>query len=232
MGLHDGRSRFTLDRALKAWPNRPMPCSTLDQAYALTSPEDCLRLYADWADSYDEGFAKGMDYVLPAQVARAFVDAGGAGPVLDVGAGTGLAAQALRGLGFSQPIDALDLSEAMLARARAKGLYRALHLADLTRPPLPCSGYGGVISSGTFTHGHVGPEGVPPLIDAALPGALFVLSVNDGIWQARGFAQALCALSPVIEGLAAPHVPIYGTNASAAHAGDRARLVTFRKKKA
>ncbi len=232
MGKDSRAACFTLERQAKAWPNVPMSRSTLDQAYALTSPEDCLRLYADWAGSYDAGFAKGMDYVLPAQVARAFVDAGGTGPVLDVGAGTGLAGQALRGLGFAGDIDALDLSEQMLAQARAKNIYRALHAADLTRPPLPCAGYAGIISSGTFTHGHVGPDALPALIDAALPGAVFVISVNDGIWQALGFPQTLRRLDPQIEGLAAPLVPIYGNSASAPHAGDRARLVTFRKKKA
>lgn len=198
----------------------------LASAYALTSPEECARLYADWAESYDQGFAAAMGYVLPAQVAAAFMAQGGEGPVLDVGAGTGLVAQALRGLGFAGEIDALDLSPEMLARARAKGIYRALHQADVTRAPLPCAGYRGVVSAGTFTHGHVGPKGIWPLIDAARPGALFVLSVNDGIWNSGGFAKALAP----IKGLAAPLSPIYGKGTEAAHQGDRARLVTFRTK--
>ena len=203
-----------------------MPKPDLASAYALSSPEDCARLYADWAESYDQGFAATMDYVLPAQVAAAFMAHGGAGPVLDVGAGTGLVAEALRALGFTGAVDALDLSPQMLARARAKGLYRALHHADVTRAPLPSAGYAGIVSAGTFTHGHVGPEGIWPLVDAALPGALFVLSVNDAVWQAKGFADALAP----IKGLAAPLAPIYGKGADAAHRGDRARLVTFRKK--
>jgi hypothetical protein len=41
-----------------------------------------------------------MEYRLPAHVAAAFVSAGGTGPVLDVGAGTGLLAEALRAQGF------------------------------------------------------------------------------------------------------------------------------------
>jgi SAM-dependent methyltransferase len=156
-------------------------------AYALSSPEDCLKLYADWAASYDDDFAEGMGYVLPAQVASAYLGAGGAGPVLDVGAGTGLLAAALRGLGFQGRIDGVDLSPEMLEKARAKGCYDALVAADITRPLALPATYRGVVSSGTFTHGHVGPEGLPSLLAVAEAGALFALSVNAGVWEAKGF---------------------------------------------
>ena len=33
----------------------------LHAAFALRTPEDCLRLYRDWAESYDAGFAAEMD---------------------------------------------------------------------------------------------------------------------------------------------------------------------------
>jgi len=204
----------------------------LTGAYALSSPEDCLRLYADWADSYDAGFAAGMEYLLPAQVAAAWMEGGGAGPVLDIGAGTGLLAAALRGLGFDGAIDAVDLSAEMLERARTKGLYRRLYRADITRP-LPLEpGYRGLVSSGTFTHGHVGPEALPPLLAVAAPGALFALSVNAGVWDTLGFAPAIKALGDAIAGLDLREVAIYGAAARAhdpAHADDRALIVRFRK---
>ena len=201
----------------------------LSGAYALNGAEDCRRLYAGWADSYDADFAAGMDYRLPAETAAAFLRLAPQGPVLDVGAGTGLLAAALRGLGFAGDIDALDLSAEMLVRAGAKGLYRHLVAADVTRP-LPRGGYGGIVSSGTFTHGHVGPEALTPLLAAANPGATFALSVNAGVWDDLGFAAALAAL-PVV-GLDRTEVAIYGEAAQAkdpAHAADRALIVTFRK---
>lgn len=201
----------------------------LSGAYALNGAEDCRRLYAGWADSYDADFAAGMDYRLPAETAAAFLRLAPQGPVLDVGAGTGLLAAALRGLGFAGDIDALDLSDEMLARAGAKGLYRHLIAADVTRP-LPRGGYGGIVSSGTFTHGHVGPEALPPLLQAANPGATFALSVNAGVWDSLGFEAALAALP--VAGLDRAEVAIYGQRAQAkdpAHAADRALLVTFRK---
>ncbi|MCB1388380.1 MAG: class I SAM-dependent methyltransferase [Rhodobacteraceae bacterium] len=202
----------------------------LSDAYALTGAEDIRRLYAGWAGSYDDDFAAGMDYRLPAEVAAAFLRAGPPeGAVLDVGAGTGLLAAALHGMGHLGPFDALDLSDAMLARASEKGVYRSLIAADVTEP-LPCTGYAGIVSSGTFTHGHVGPEAFGPLLAAALPGALFALSVNAGVWDDLGFAAALAALP--IAGLDRAEVAIYGQAAvtrDPGHAADRALIVTFRK---
>lgn len=204
----------------------------LNNAYALSGAEDCLRLYADWADNYDTDFAAGMDYVLPAQVAAAWMEGGGNGPVLDIGAGTGLLAEALRALGYTGAVDAVDLSAEMLARAGKKQLYRALHQADITRPLRLEPGYGGLVSSGTFTHGHVGPEGLPPLLAVAAPGALFALSVNAAVFDKLGFAAALDGLGDTIAGLDLREVPIYGKAARArdpAHADDRALVVRFRK---
>jgi SAM-dependent methyltransferase len=106
-------------------------------------------------------------------VAAAFLAGGGTGPVLDVGAGTGLVGAALRGLGWAGEIDGIDLSPQMLDQAREKQVYRDLIEADVTRPlPLP-GGYNGVVSSGTFTHGHVGPEALGPMLAVAAPGVLW-----------------------------------------------------------
>ena len=202
--------------------------SGLSNAYAIRSPEDCARVYADWAASYDSGFAEGMDYRLPAHVAAAYLAAGGRGPVLDVGAGTGLCAQALRAQGFGGAIDAVDLSAEMLAQAEGKGVYRALHRADITQA-LPFAGpYAGLVSSGTFTHGHVGPEAFGPLLAVLAPGALLAVSVNLSVWDALGFDAALPAMAGRLVVRQMLEVPIYGAAASAldpGHAGDKARIV-------
>ncbi|MCA3441753.1 MAG: class I SAM-dependent methyltransferase [Rhodobacter sp.] len=204
----------------------------LHAAFALRTPGDCLRLYRDWAASYDAGFAAGMDYRLPADVAAAFLAGGGTGPVLDVGAGTGLVGAALRRLGWTGQIDGVDLSPQMLDQAREKQVYRDLIEADITRPlPLP-GGYTGVVSSGTFTHGHVGPEAFGPMLAVAAPGALFALSVNLRVWAAAGFEPALAALAGQLRDMQRIEVAIYGAAAARLdpdHAGDRAMIVLFRK---
>lgn len=201
----------------------------LENAYALNGPEDCRRLYADWAASYDAAFAQDMDYRLPGHVAGAFLAHGGAtlAPVLDVGAGTGLLGAALRDLGHDGAIDGVDLSDAMLARARDKALYRHLFQADITRPLRLGGPYAGILSSGTFTHGHVGPEALAPLEAVAAPGCLFALSINAGVYAARGFDAALAQRPDV----ALIDVPIYGPAAAAqdpAHAADRGLIAVWR----
>lgn len=207
----------------------------LSGAYALNGPDDCRRLYADWAGSYDADFAATMAYRLPCKVAAIYARertaAMAEGDILDVGAGTGLLAAALRGLGIGATIDAVDLSTAMLAQAGRKGLYRALIEADVTCPLPIATRYAGIVSSGTFTHGHVGPEALDRLLGVARPGALMVLSVNRAIWDAKGFDAAFAALSGRITDLAMDPVAIYGADARTAdpaHAEDTALIVRFR----
>ena len=201
----------------------------LDDAYAIRSPEDSLRVYRDWAETYDTGFATRMAYRLPALVAAAFARAGGAGPVLDAGAGTGLLGMALAGHGIA-PVDGIDLSPEMLAVARTKGCYRGLWTADLTRPLPPLPGpYAGVVSSGTFTYGHVGAGALRPLVDLCGPGAILAFSVNTGVWDSGGFGPALAALAPALAEVTMTDEDIYADAPDAAHRADRARIVTLRR---
>ncbi len=203
----------------------------LDAAYALRTPEDSRKLYADWAESYDTSFAIDMDYHLPRMVALILSEAGPvSGPMLDVGAGTGLLAQNMPSRGTME-IDALDISPQMLAVAAGKGLYRKTIEADLTAPLTLTDGtYGAVVSSGTFTHGHVGPEALDELLRIARQGALFVLAVNEAHFEARGFAAKFAALEPRLDDLTFRTVNIYGEGAAAEHEADTARIAVFRKR--
>lgn len=201
----------------------------LDTALSLTSPEESLRLYRDWAATYDTSFAEPMGYHLPALVAAAFAAAGGNGPVLDVGAGTGLVGQALTGLGIG-PVDAVDISPEMLAVASAKGHYRQTMVADLYQGVAVADGsYGGITSSGTFTHGHVGPQVFDELLRIAVAGAVFSLSINRGVYDTAGFEAKLAELAPLISDLALAELPIYA-NPDEAHRHHRALIVTFHKR--
>jgi SAM-dependent methyltransferase len=207
--------------------------TALTGALTLVGPEACLAHYRDWAASYDTGFADGMQYLLPAHVAAAFIGTGAIGPVLDVGAGTGLLAEQLRGMGFKGEIDAADFSPEMLERAREKRLYAGLFRADITRPLNLPRRYAGIVSSGTFTAGHVGPEALPHLLDAGLAGAQFALSINRRVWSGAGFDRALDGLGEAgkIAGLQLIEVEIYGAAAASLdpeHAGDRGLIALFR----
>lgn len=201
----------------------------LNSAYALSGPEDAARLYAGWAQTYDTDFAQDMHYVLPMAVARAYALAGGKGPVLDLGAGTGLCGAALRALG-ANPVDATDLSPEMLAVARGKAIYRDLFAGDLLAR-LPCGdgAYAGAVSSGTFTHGHVGPEALNEVLRVVRPGGWIALSVNAAHFSALGFDAALAARAAQITDLTLTPTAIYGPDATGEHAQDQALILTCRR---
>lgn len=203
----------------------------LDTAYALQSPGDSKRLYADWAETYDQDFAEDQKYLLPEITARAFVGAGGRGPVLDVGAGTGLCGQWLSQLGV-RVLDATDISAEMLELASRKDVYRDCIEADLTEGiPMPQGSYTGVVSSGTFTHGHVGPDVLPHLLRVARRDALFALSINAQHYGAQGFATTFDQLiaDGKIRDLSLPEHRIYGEGATGEHKDDTALIALFRK---
>jgi len=129
------------------------------------------------------------------------------------------------------PVDGIDISEGMLKQAEAKGLYRNRILADLTKTlPIEDAIYGGFVSCGTFTHGHVGPEVFPELMRIAKPGALFVCGVIPPVYDGAGFGSRLALM--VAHGLITPvqfhDIPIY-EKADHAHAQDRGLVMAFRK---
>ena len=200
----------------------------LNAAYDLKGTDSIKELYASWAESYDTGFAAARGYNFHLHVAAGFVEAGGTGPVLDVGAGTGLVGEALTELGVTN-IDGTDLSAEMLAVAETKGCYARCFTADITKPlHIADDTYSGVISAGTFTLGHLGPEPLPELVRITKPGGVFAITVNASHWEAAGFAPALDELGDQISDLRKTEVAIYAASADHDHARDRGYIVTFR----
>jgi SAM-dependent methyltransferase len=208
----------------------------LKGAYSLRTPEDAVRLYADWAKTYDEDFAARRRYIFADAVAAEFARLATQkdGPVLDVGCGTGLVGSALDQLGEWR-LDGFDISPEMLDVARAKGVYASLTTGDLTgRLDLPDGAYGGLVSAGTFTHGHVGPEALDELIRIARRGALFVLGINEEHFESRGFSTALEKFTSA-GAITAPEslrTRIYGDDGEDkdGHGRDHALVVTFRRR--
>lgn len=206
-------------------PDKP----DLESAYALKTPDDSRKLYATWAATYDTDFAETTGYILHEQVARHFALMGGFGPVLDVGAGTGLCGQALRALGI-EPVDGTDISAEMLGVAGKKDTYRDLFPGDiLAGLAVAQDTYQGAVSAGTFTTGHVGPDGIDAMLHAVRPRGWIVLSVNAKHYQAAGFEAKMAELAPAITEFSGTEVPIYGSEATGSHAKDIALLLAFRK---
>lgn len=203
---------------------------SLTGAYDLKTPEDSVQLYKDWADTYDDTFAAAHSYIMHEHVARAYVNAGGYQPVLDVGAGTGLCGQALRERGLDL-VDATDISPEMLDVARAKHIYTTLFFGDiLAGLDVPDGAYAGVVSSGTFTHGHVGPEALDEVLRVTRSGGWIALSINAQHYTAQGFEAKLANLEPHIRDFTLTEQPIYSADATGDYAKDTGYVALFRKR--
>lgn len=95
--------------------------------------------YTLWADTYDEMKAEGwMDYHLLTRIQS--VDWEQMETAADLACGTGRTGAWLKEQGV-RFLDGVDLTEAMLEQARAKGIYRHLALADLRQTPLQAHSY-------------------------------------------------------------------------------------------
>ncbi|MFK7732456.1 MAG: class I SAM-dependent methyltransferase [Pseudomonadales bacterium] len=208
----------------------------LEDAYAVKTPDDNLALYRDWASTYDSEFAATRGYQYPQLIADVYSRKASKEdtPVLDVGAGTGLAAVALlehSDIDSELIIDGIDISPEMLEVSKEKDIYQRLFEADLTkRVDLPDDYYGAVISVGTFTHGHVGPDALYELLRMSKPGALFVIGVNGTAFDKYHFGSGFASLQA--DGYITPLQFIrvqYYANAEDDHADDQGYAAVFRK---
>ena len=201
---------------------------SLQNAYDLKSPDDNVELYSAWAETYDNDFIKDMQYKLHFSVAEEFVLNGGKGLILDVGAGTGALAQALLQKGkFS--IEATDISEEMLKVAESKKIYERSFLSDLTEEiPMENDIYYGVVSCGTFTHGHVGPSALVEFVRVTKPGGLVTISVNEKHWIALNFENEVEKLNKYVRNYTLKKISIYGEQSTHDHKDDKAIILTIK----
>ena len=205
--------------------------SLLENAYKLSTPEDNVDYYDAFASTYDTDFADALGWRYPAAIAVAYRDAASKSdtPIADVGGGTGLVASALN-LPREQ-VDGIDISAKMLRVAEEKQLYRSLYNVDLTKAlDEIANDYGAVLSAGTLTSGHLGPEPLESLLDIARANALFVIGVKKAYFQEAGFEPVLRNMETggLIKGLQVAEVPMYA-KAGHDHSADTAIALVYRK---
>ena len=178
-----GNKRSKTEEALKL----------LKGAYEIQTPEDSRIYYKDFSKYYDETFVKQLAYIYPKRVAEEFLaHFDGDGTICDIGCGTGLVGQELRYLNANVVIDGVDISQEMIAVAQTKNIYRNFYELDLTKPILGVpTDYAALISSGTFTHGHLGPEIMVSLLSLCRDNALLTVGVNESHYRDKGFEKAL-----------------------------------------
>jgi len=203
----------------------------LEQAYQLETPTDNVSYYNKLAESYDKDFADGLGYALPQIVAGRYqaLCTDDDIPVADIGCGTGLIGIALNDKAIE--IDGMDISPAMLKLASKTDFYRSVYEVDLSvRQSRFDANYAAVLSSGTFTHGHLGPDAFIRLLEMGCTNALFVIAINEKHFEDLGFDHALGELvnSNRIHAVERKQVSIYHQS-DHAHGGDMALILSFRK---
>lgn len=203
----------------------------LEQSYTLSTPEDNADYYDAFASTYDAEFADTLGWHYPAAIAAAYRDAATTTdtPIVDIGCGTGLVADVLN-LPQEQ-IDGVDISPEMLGISEKKEVYRSLFEVDITESlDAIKNNYGAVLSAGTFTYGHVGPEPLESLLGVARANALFVIGVRKTFFQEANFQPVLRGMEArgLIKNLQVAEVPMYA-KAGHDHSDDTAFALVYRK---
>ena len=103
--------------------------------------------------------------------------------------------------------------------------------ADVTKNiPLKSNSVGAVVSAGTFTHGHVGPEVFDELLRIAKPGGLFVLSINSKVFIKDGFQEKFSKIKNSISVPIFNEFKVHGNNKDEKFAEIKVFASIFRKK--
>ena len=176
--------------------DRRGPNKFVNEAYALNDTDQVVEFYSKWADDYDYQMLDELGYISPTTIAQLLIDRLPQKDtrVFDIGCGTGLIGRFLHRQGYTQ-IDGIDLSPDMVRIAQDRNIYRQVMVADLNQPLVIADDtYGAAISSGTFTHGHVGPEPLEEIFRILSPGGILACTVHRDLWQTEGFESKFNSL--------------------------------------
>ena len=169
------------------------PSEFVNEAYQLSNKADMVDFYQKWADDYDHQMIDELGYVSPMKIAQLLMEylSDQHSSIFDIGCGTGLTCKLLHESGYRN-LDGIDMSPDMIKVAGQRGLYRELLVGDVNLPlDRIDASYDGVISSGTFTHGHVGPEPLDEIFRILKPGGILACTVHFELWETLGFRQKL-----------------------------------------
>ena len=204
----------------------------LKDAYSLKTPQDNINLYKIWASSYDDDFAKKNDFRSPYLISMFFkkysqsIDT----PILDVGAGTGLIGKEMNASNDLE-LDAIDISPEMLKAAKLKNCYSKIIEADLTKNlNIESDHYGAIVSAGTFTHGHIGPDALNELLRITKPNGLFIITIHSKFFTKSNFEQKFKDIQDLITNPVYHEENAYGNNPDKEHGKDTIFITVFRKK--
>ncbi len=172
------------------------PNAFVSEAYGLEDEAAMIEFYRKWAEDYDHQMLDELGYTSASDIARLLAEQlpDREAEIFDVGCGTGLTCVYLADQDYRN-LDGIDLSPDMVRVAAQRGIYRELLVGDVTAGlERDDASYDGVISSGTFTHGHVGPEPLDEIFRILKPGGVLACTVHHELWESMGFATKFAAL--------------------------------------
>jgi predicted TPR repeat methyltransferase len=185
-------------------PEPKAPNEFVDAAYHLDDEASMVDFYRKWAADYDHQMLDELGYTSPTKIAQQLsqylpnIET----TVFDIGCGTGLTCLFLAEKGYTN-LDGIDLSPDMVRIASERGIYRELLVGDVNQAlERNDESYDAVISSGTFTHGHVGPEPLDEIFRILKPGGILACTIHQDLWTSMGFEAKLAALAA--KGIASP----------------------------
>ena len=167
-----------------------------DRVLNAADKNELMAAYKEWADKYDTDLIDEMGYVAPVIAGKLLLKyvKDTAVEILDAGCGTGLVGTFLFENGCSN-ITGLDYSQEMLSQAKGKDVYQTLIQSDLTQTlDISENTYDAVISVGTFTSGHVGPEALGELVRITKPGGCICFTVRETAWQEDNYQDEIAKI--------------------------------------
>ena len=164
--------------------------------YSAESNQELAERYDQWASDYDSDLDTEFGWIGPLRAAEVFSQhVPQNAKVLDAGAGTGLAGEALAGMGYSDLV-AMDFSQGMLDEARKKGVYHGFHRMVMGEPlDFATGSFDAVVSVGVLTVGHAPASSLDELVRITRPGGYIVFTLRPDVYEGSGFKEKQDALA-------------------------------------
>jgi predicted TPR repeat methyltransferase len=148
--------------------------------------------YNRWSETYDADLVKTgylHQAVIVGLVCRHVPRKDAA--ILDAGVGTGAIGSILNVMGYNN-LSGLDMSEGMLAKARARKCYADLRRAVLgEKLDFVDRSFDAILSTGTFTEGHAPASSLDELVRLLEKDGLLLFTVSSAVWDEQGFRAKL-----------------------------------------
>ena len=163
----------------------------------VVSAEDHAELekrYDKWAKDYDSDLERDYGWLGPQKTAEVTArHVSREARVLDAGAGTGMAGEALSKLGYRNLV-AMDLSQGMLEEARRKRVYWELHRMRMGDPlDFASDSFDAVVCVGALLSGHAPASSLDELVRITRPGGHVIFTLRN-IHEGEGFQEKQAAL--------------------------------------